>query len=90
MTTLADKIIVLVLDKLCGVYAVTKIRNRISKLLSLRKPNALDLISIDICGPLPPLLNSNYYFIEIVDNATRKIWSLPIAKRKNAPIIIKK
>ena len=73
VTTLADKITAPVSDKLCEICAVTKIRNRTSKLLSPRKPNALDFISIDICGLLPLLLNNNCYFIKIVDNATRKI-----------------
>ena len=55
------------------VYALTKMRNRINNKVSERKSNLLNLILINIYRLLLEALNDIYYFLEIVDNYTRKV-----------------
>jgi hypothetical protein len=58
--------------EICEVCAFTRMRNRINAILAERKSQILDLVSIDICGALPTSLDGSRYFLEIVDNHTRK------------------
>jgi hypothetical protein len=57
---------------LCEVCATIKMRNRINVYVFKRKANLLNLILIDIYGPLPVTLNDARYFLKTVDNHTRK------------------
>jgi hypothetical protein len=76
--------------KPCEVYALTKMRNRINVRVSERKDNLLDLVSIDIYGPLPVALSGARYFLEAVDNHTRKSWVMPLRSRQEAKPTLKK
>ena len=65
----------------CEVCKLSKLRNRIRKELSPWKETILELVSVDACGPLPRTLKGNEYFGQIVDNATRKSWTIPAKSR---------
>ena len=65
----------------CEVCKLAKMRNRTSRKLSPWKDTTLALIYIDACGPLPKSLRGNYYFGQIVDSATRRVWSIPAKSR---------
>ena len=42
---------------------------------STRKPNILDLIYSDVCGPIDiETLGGNKYFVTLIDDASRKVW----------------
>jgi GAG-pre-integrase domain len=58
--------------EICEVCALANIYNRTNTQLAERKQNLLDLVSIDICGPLPTALTGAKYFLEMVNNHTRK------------------
>lgn len=72
----------------CEVCALTKMRNRTNGHVSERKSHLLDLVSIDICGPLPKALSGARYFLEIVDNHTRKVWVIPLRDRTEAKLAL--
>jgi hypothetical protein len=65
----------------CEVCKLTKMRNRITKELSPWKESILALVSLDVCGPLPKTIRGNRYFCQIVDSASRKLWSIPAKSR---------
>lgn len=67
----------------CGVCALTKIRNMRGRTTE-RKTSILELVSIDICGPMEEALNGERYFLHIVDNYSRKKWSYAIKSRDAA------
>jgi hypothetical protein len=69
---------------------VTKMRNRTNAYVSERKANLLDLILIDICGPLPAALSGARYFLEAVDSYTRKSWVMPLRFRSEVKPTLKK
>ena len=71
-------------DHVCEVCALTKLTNKRGKTTE-RKTSLLALVSIDICGPLPASQEGYIYFLEIVDKYSRKIWSIPLKKREEAP-----
>ena len=71
-------------DHICEVCALTKLTNKRGKATE-RKTSLLALVSIDICGPLPASREGYTYFLEIVDNYSRKIWSIPLKRRDEAP-----
>ena len=58
--------------KFYEVYETTKMLKRISKEAGERKSKPLAQVSMDICGPLPVTINGNRYFIEIINNHTRR------------------
>ena len=60
-------------NTICEVYKLTKARKQTSRVLAEHKPKILDLISVDIAGPFPESIQGNKYFIEIVDNHTRRL-----------------
>ena len=70
-------------DHVCEVCALTKLTNKRGKTTE-RKTSLLALVSIDICGPLPASREGYIYFLEIVNNYSRKIWSIPLNKREEA------
>ena len=67
----------------CEVWALTKFTNRRNHQLSPRKPEILALISINICGQLPLSREGYAYFLEIVDNHSRRTWLLFLKKRSD-------
>ena len=69
----------------CEVCALTKFRNKRGHQVSERKVAILNLVSIDICGPLPLSYAGYSYLLEIVDNHLRKIWTIPLKRRSDAP-----
>jgi hypothetical protein len=64
--------------KPCEVYTLIKMRNRTNTRVSERKDNLLNLVLINICGLLPMALSGARYFLEAVDNHTRKSWIMPL------------
>lgn len=70
---------------MCDVCALTKFRNMRGHQVSERKAAILNLISIDICDPLPLSYAGYQYFLEIVDNHSRRIWCIPLKHRTDAP-----
>jgi hypothetical protein len=81
VTTLKRPILVPTDREMCRVCKLTKLRNRTSKVLSPWKESILALISIDVAGPFLPTIRGNRWFAQVVDNATRKTWTL-VAKTK--------
>lgn len=47
-----------------------------------RREGVLDSVSCDIHGPLPTSRNRNRYFTNLVDNTTRKGWTIYTPNRK--------
>lgn len=85
VTTLADPILApKEEDHVCGVCALTKIKNKKGHHVSDRKAASLSLISIDVCGPLPTSWAGYSYFLEIVDNYSRKVWIIALKRREDA------
>jgi hypothetical protein len=71
----------------CGVCKLAKLKKTICKQLSPWKDRILELVSIDACGPLPKSLRGNTIFSQIVDNASRKEWT--IAAKSRDELVIK-
>lgn len=72
-------------DHVYKVYALTKIKNKKGHHVSDRKAASLSLISIDVCGPLPESWAGYRYFLEIIDNYSRKTWTIALKKRDKVP-----
>ena len=70
--------------RLCEPCTLAKMRNRFSKVLAEHKKEPLALVSLDIAGPFPKSLRGNNYFLQIIDNHTRKNWSLPLKSKDEA------
>ncbi|KAI0997587.1 hypothetical protein K3495_g10600 [Podosphaera aphanis] len=60
----------------CRVCKLTKLRNRTNKTLSPWKESILALISIDVAGPFLPSIRGNTWFCEVIDNSTRRAWTI--------------
>jgi hypothetical protein len=85
VTTLRNQIKVPPRDKrICKSCQIGKMRNRTSKTLAVHKREALELVSLDIAGPFPTSLRGNRYFMQIIDNFTRKNWSIPLKTKGEA------
>ena len=46
-------------------------------------PRILVLVSIDIYGPLPLSRLGYEYFLEVIDNHSRRVWIIPLRKRSD-------
>ena len=68
-------------SEVCQVCALTKIVNKRDHHVSERKSSILALISIDVCGPLPPSRLGFTYFLYIIDNYSRRSWVRPMKNR---------
>ncbi|KAI1007831.1 hypothetical protein K3495_g392 [Podosphaera aphanis] len=80
-----EKINILVAGKrICKSCKIGKIRNKISKNLAPHKKESLELISFDIAGPFPTTLRGNRYFMQIIDNWSRRIRSIPLKTKDQA------
>jgi hypothetical protein len=84
VTTLAEAVKVPSLRDVCEVCALTKLRNKTSKVLAKRKEGILEMVSVDICGQLPKTIRGNEYFLEIIDSYSRKTWTIPLKKKDDA------
>lgn len=67
----------------CPSCSIGKMKKKINREVVPRKDEILDLISIDACGPLPFSLTGNSYFLQIVDNRSRKTWIICTKDRKS-------
>lgn len=76
VTNLKRPIVIPIDKEICRVCKLTKLRNRTNKVCSPWKESILALVSIDIAGPFLPSLRGNTWFCEIVDNSTRRAWTL--------------
>ena len=84
VTTLSQPVPIVVDDTCpCEVCALTKMKNRRGK-VTARKGSVLELISVDICGPIECSRNKEVYFLLIVDNHARKHWAFPMISRSQA------
>ena len=84
VTTLKNPIPIVEEQDPCEVCSMTKLTNRRNHTCSERKKEILEDISIDICGELPRSRLGYRYFIEIVDNHSRRSWILFLRKRSDA------
>ena len=57
---------------ICSSCQIGKITRYINYAVAERRDNILDLVSGDICGPFPKSISGNAYFVNLVDNATRR------------------
>jgi hypothetical protein len=76
--------------KPCKIYILIKMQNRINVRILKRKNNLLNLILINICKLLSVTFNGARYFLEAVDNYTRKSWIMPLRFRQEVKPILKK
>jgi Reverse transcriptase (RNA-dependent DNA polymerase)/gag-polypeptide of LTR copia-type len=70
--------------RICEACKIGKMRKKINKRLAEHKAEALALISIDIAGPFIMSLRGYTYFLEIIDNYTRKVWTIPLESKGDA------
>ena len=73
---------------MCTPCCVGKMKRKINRVVAERKDELLELISIDVCGQLPVSLQGNVFFLEIVDNYSRKVWTVPVKDRKSVPGVL--
>ena len=90
VTTLKKPIPIVETDAPCEVCAITKMTNKRNRTLAERRPRILALVSIDICGPLPIFRLGYEYFLEIIDNYSRRTWIILLRKRSDAPEALRK
>ena len=67
----------------CRVCSLAKMKKHRGKETE-RRPLRLSLVSIDICGPLPISRLGFKWWLEIVDNYSRKKWVSPLKSRGDA------
>ena len=90
VTTLKRSIPIIENNDSCEVCAIIKMINKRNRHLTERKTQILTLISIDICGSLPPSRLDHEYFLEIVDNHSRRTWIRTLRKRSDAVKTLRK
>ena len=73
-------------DKLCHDYVHSKkIKSSFPSQTSYRAEKPLKLIHADLCGPIEPeTLGGSKYFLLIVDEYTRMMWSLMLRQKSDA------
>ena len=67
----------------CSTYVIEKMKKKINRVVTSRKENILNLVLIDACESLSKSLVENITFLEIVDNYSRKIWTICTKNRKS-------
>ncbi|GIZ47373.1 hypothetical protein CKM354_001046600 [Cercospora kikuchii] len=72
----------------CRVCSLAKMKKHRGKETE-RKPQRLSLVSVDVCGPLPVSRLGYKWWLEIVDNFSRKKWAFPMKSREDAPSILR-
>lgn len=70
----------------CKVCSLANMRN-FKGAVTERKNERLALVSIDVCGPFDGAISrlGFKYWLEIVDNFSRKKWAIPLKQRQDAP-----
>ncbi|KAI0992332.1 hypothetical protein K3495_g15854 [Podosphaera aphanis] len=58
--------------RICKSCKIGKMMNKISKTLAQHKTEPLELISFDVAGPFPMSLRGNRYFLQVIDNWSRR------------------
>ena len=70
--------------RVCAPCKLAKMRNLTSRKLAKHKLEKLELVYLDIAGPLPTSIRGNRVFLQVVDSATRRTWSLPLPSKDAA------
>lgn len=68
----------------CRVCLTTKMKRSYGGTTE-QKQSIMELISVDICGPLPVSRKGFKWFLQIVDNASRMKWTRPMKDKSDAP-----
>jgi hypothetical protein len=84
VTTLKKKIKVPLNLDICEVCALTKLRNKIPKELSVWSKMILGRIQFDVAGPFPSTIRGNQWFLLIIDICTRRDWVIPLKHKGDA------
>ena len=87
VTTLSKAILIVNTDYPYKVCSLTKIKKRRGEAIG-RKKGILQLVSLDICGPIPSLRLGFRYFLIIVDNYLRKKQGYPLKTREDATLAL--
>jgi len=87
VTTLSKAILIVDTDYPCKVCSLTKMKKRRGE-ATHRKKGILQLVSLDICGPILLLRLGFRYFLIIVDNYLRKKWGYPLKAREDAALAL--
>jgi len=74
----------------CEICALIKFINKREHNVNDQKTSILTFIFIDICESLSSFLNSESYFLEIVDNHFKKTWCISLKQRFNASDALRK
>ena len=61
---------------------IEKMKKKITRIVTSRKDEILDLIFINACGPLSKSLINNIIFLEIVNNYSRMHWRIYTKNKK--------
>lgn len=70
--------------RICKACKIGKMRRKKSKRLATHKGVALELVSLDIAGPFIKSIRGFEYFLQIIDNYTRKVWTIPLKTKDEA------
>jgi hypothetical protein len=70
--------------RICEACKIGKMRKKINKTLAKHKAEPLALVSIDIAGPFVMSIRGYVYFLQIIDNYTRKVWTIPLKTKGEA------
>lgn len=68
---------------ICKACQIGKMKQSINHTVAERKDKALDVVSVDTCGPFPTSARGFTYFINLVDNYSRLVWTLFTKDRKS-------
>jgi len=74
----------------CEIYALIKFINKREHNVSNWKTSILTFIFINICESLSSFLDSESYFLKIVDNHFRKTWCISLKQQFNASDALQK
>ncbi len=77
-------------ENVCEICALIKFINKREHNVSDWKTSILTLIFINICESLSSFLDSESYFLEIVDNHFRKTWCISLKQRFDASDALRK
>lgn len=89
-TNLKNKIKIPSDRPICEVCNITKMTEKTNKELSARKEGLLEEVSLDIAGPFLASWCGNKFFLQIVDSATHRIWSIPMKTKDQALVELPK
>ena len=85
ITTLLKTILTKYINEdVCEVCALLKIKKYRKRTAAPDKLNPLELIFMDICRPLLNKIDGSCYFLEIINNYTRKSDAIPFKTKSQA------